>query len=225
MTQPPTYVDFVEFRSHGNPCLKPFADLLRRKTPTDLQPNFFWIDFSKGHHGEASQITQATLQEVLHEVERVKTGTGSTIPSTPLSPLQRILIVEDINVDTIVGLGSVLDVDPLFFANYMLTDFGDIESAPLPPLSALVPSGFAERDCIHIHYQQIIDVTTPATEDIEVYKLKSSGNVQRAVRCPPSLSGVQPAIMRGCCSAKLQRFHGGSWLCECFSSLQNPPVR
>lgn len=49
MSQAPSYIDFAEFRSKSNPCLKALADLLKRdvSSPTSRKPTIFWIDFLK----------------------------------------------------------------------------------------------------------------------------------------------------------------------------------
>lgn len=226
MTKPLTYVDFVEYRSNRNPCLKPLADLLKsghKSTTIRTKPNFFWIDFTKTHL-DGVLNTRTTLEAVVRDILQLKQRVKSQ-PSAAASEFRRILIVEDINVDSITQIGSNLDVDPMFFAHYMLTDFGDIEKGPAPASSSLVPSSFVERDSIHVHYQQMIDITAQNQTKPRIYKYKSPGNVPRAVRCLPSLSGgVQPAIMRGCCSAILKRFEPGSWICGCPSLITYPAL-
>lgn len=226
MTKPLTYVDFVAYRSNRNPCLKPLVDLLKnghKSTTIRTKPNFFWIDFAKTHL-DGVPNTPTTLEAVVRDILQLKQRVKSP-PSAAAPDFRRILIVEDIDVDSITQIGSNLDVDPMFFAHYMLTDFGDIEKAPAPASSSLVPSSFVERDSIHIHYQQMIEITAQNQMTPGIYKYKSPGNVPRAVRCLPSLSGgVQPAIMRGCCSAILKRFEPGSWLCWYPSIITYPTV-
>lgn len=213
MTDPLKYVEFVEYRSQRNPCLKPVVDLLKngqKSTKIRIKPNFVWIDYTQNHLNRPNE-TKTTLEAVVRDIRQMKQSVNSQ-----LSPdFRRILIVEDIDVDSIIKLGSNLDLDPVFFAHYLLTDFGDIEKAPAPASSSLLPSSLIERDSIHMHYQQIIEIAVPNQKSSRVYKYKTPGNVQRAVRCLPPLSGgVQPAIMRGCCSTILKQFNAGSWLCK-----------
>lgn len=213
MSQAPPYIDFAEFRSKRNPCLKPLADLLKRdvSSPTLRKPTIFWINFLQ-ENGYDTAYAPTHLQEVLHEVEQAKKRSKSARKSTQ-PPLRRIAIIEDIDHQSITALGSSLDIDPEIFANYILTDFGNIETVPAPPSLSLLPSHSIAKDSIHIHYQQIVQITNNPN-DLTVYKFNSPGNIQRAIRCLPILSGIQPAIMRGCCSSMLKRFEDGSWLCE-----------
>lgn len=213
MTDPLRYVEFVEYRSQRNPCLKPLVDLLKngqKSTKIRTKPNFVWIDYTQKHMNRPNH-TKTTLETVVSDVHQIK----QSVSSPPSPDFRRILIVEDIDVDSIIKLGSNLDLDPVFFAHYLLTDFGDIEKAPAPASSSLLPSSLIERDSIHMHYQQIIDIAVQKQTSSRIYKYKTPGNVRRAVRCLPSLSdGVQPAIMRGCCSTTLKQFNAGSWLCK-----------
>jgi hypothetical protein len=64
----------------------------------------------------------------------------------------RVLLVEDIRPYSISLLGETLDVDLVFFADYITTDFQDIKKAPPPPSHALSLSQIAERGYLYVYY-------------------------------------------------------------------------
>jgi hypothetical protein len=123
------------------------------------------------------------------------------------------LIVENIQHHLISLLGEILDVDPIFFAGHVTTDFKDIEEAPLPPSLALFPSRIAEKGYLHLHYQQLLDLGSADAFKSSPYSLKSDSNVPRNVRRLPYLSGRQLAFSRACCSILVKDFRD-SWICK-----------
>ncbi|KAM7182567.1 hypothetical protein V8F33_014213, partial [Rhypophila sp. PSN 637] len=109
-------------------------------------------------------------------------------------------------------LGEILDVDPIFFAGHVTTDFKDIEKAPAPPSLALFPSQIAERGYLHLHYQQVLDLGSADAFKFSSYSLKTESNIPRNVRRLPHLSDRQLALARACCSVLVKKVNS-SWIC------------
>jgi hypothetical protein len=110
-------------------------------------------------------------------------------------------------------LGETLDVDPVFFAGHVTTDFSDIEQAPPPPSLALFPSQAAEWGYLHIHYQQVLDLGSTDSFGGSAYALKTESNIPRNTRRLPPLSGRQFALARACCSV-LVKILDTAWICK-----------
>ncbi|RYP09067.1 hypothetical protein DL765_008589 [Monosporascus sp. GIB2] len=139
----PSYKDFVTTRSRTNPGIVGLAEHLGRAPsnestvilldyPQDGEPSFEPLGVSATDIGQLVQIPP-----IVHG---------------------RILFVENIQPRLISLLGESLDIDPVFFAGHITTDFEDIEKAPPPPFLALFPSQIAEKCHLHIHYQRVVDL-------------------------------------------------------------------
>ncbi|KAI1213574.1 uncharacterized protein F4807DRAFT_470863 [Annulohypoxylon truncatum] len=118
--------------------------------------------------------------------------------------MRRILCMEDIDSYSIEKLGTLLDINPLFFATYISTSFVGIDKSPSPPLIALFPSALASDDSLHLHYQRVINLPSFPGSSRNPYEFKSSGNILRSVRRLASLFGTHPGLVRSCCSILLK---------------------
>ena len=74
------------------------------------------------------------------------------------SSFGKIILIEDIQPQLISYLGETLGIDTLFFSGHSLTEFRNIETGPLPPSLASLPSQIAERGYLHIHYRRVMDL-------------------------------------------------------------------
>lgn len=216
-----SYADFVKWRAERNPCLQPLVEFLGNESHNHTRtPTIHSIDYTRGPSTKC-EIQQISLDKALRDVN---TSSSFISPMSQRSAntltLRRVVLVEDIDAHTIQTLGSRLNIDPLFFAHYMLTELEDIECAPPPPAIGSLPSTFVGKTSIHLHYQQILDQGQADPGSVKTYKFQSQGNVKRSARCTPSISGVQPAILRGCCSAILKHFDNG-WICTCPNPLRS----
>ncbi|KAK3322673.1 hypothetical protein B0H66DRAFT_212090 [Apodospora peruviana] len=192
-----SYVDLVQSRCQTNPCVSGLAEHLRCGSGT--ASTIVTLDYPQSGHPAPTPLTiaEADLTKLI--------STTSTIYG-------RILLVENIRPHLISLLGEILDVDPVFFAGHVTTDFKDFEKAPPPPSLALFPSQLAERGYLHLHYQQVLDLGSPDPFRSSSYSLKSDSNVPRNVRRLPRLSGRQLALARACCSVLVKKIKG-SWIC------------
>lgn len=193
-----SYRDWVQSRLQTNPCVTGLAEHL--ECGLGIASTIVALDYPQSGHPAPSPrtIAEADLAKLIH--------TTSTIHG-------RILLVENIRPHLISLLGEMLDIDPVFFAGHITTDFKDIEREPPPPSLALFPSQVAERGYLHIHYQQVLDLGSADTFRFSAYSLKSDSNVPRNVRRLPHLSGRQLALARACCSILMKKIKG-SWICK-----------
>lgn len=223
MAAPTSYFDFTKWRADRNPCLQPFVEFLKNGSQDPKRGSTIYsIDYAQNPSTQV-EIRRTSLDEVLQHVKPSLLGT-TVQRLASASTLRRMVLVEDIDVSTIQTLGSRLDIDPLFFAHYIFTELQDITSSPPPPALVSLPSTFMDKSSIHLHYQQILDLGQADPEAVGTYKFQTQGNVKRSVRCTPSISRMQPAILRGCCSAFLKHLDNG-WICSFSNPLQRPARR
>jgi hypothetical protein len=205
-----TYLDFTRWRSEKNPCLKPLVEFLGKETSSGPPSTIHSVDYTQSPASEV-QISSLPLEQLLKDVDT--SASAAVAQRQDCRPLfRRVVLVEDIDAPTMHTLGTHFDIDPLFFAHYMFTELKDIESSPPPPALGSLPSTFISKASIHLHYQQILNLRRADSETDSTYKFQAQGNVKRSARCTPSISGTQPVILRGCCSAMLKHYDKG-WIC------------
>lgn len=193
-----SYRDFVYSRCQTNPCVTGLADYLR--CGPGAASTIVTLDYPRGGQSAPTPLTVA-------EADLAK-----LVDTTSVSHV-RVLLVENIRPHLISVLGEILDIDPVFFAGHITTDFKDIEKAPPPPSLALFPSQIAEKGYLHLHYQQVLDLGSVDAFKSTSYSLKSDSNVPRNIRRLPYLSGRQLALARACCSILVKEIKG-SWICK-----------
>ena len=194
----PSYREFVNFRSRTNPCVADLAQHLGRGPGNASTIVILEYSCDRQSPPNPLRVTEADLAKL---VDVTSTACG------------RVLFVENLRPQLISLLGETLDVDPIFFAGHITTDFEDIEKAPPPPSLAFCPSQIAEKGYLHIHYQQAIYLGSADTFRGSEYALKTDSNIPRNVRRLPHLSGQQLALARACCSVLVKRLKS-SWICK-----------
>ncbi|KAF4997011.1 hypothetical protein FGRMN_4151 [Fusarium graminum] len=193
----PSYADFVRLRTRGNPCLQGLSQYLDK--PGCSESRIVLIDCP---HNE--------LEHRLPELQLVTAKDCMVLATTTPPKFNRLLLIEDISPDLIIRLGEVFDIDPLFFADYVCTDFQDLEKKPPPPSLAILPSLISTRPYLHLHYQQILDLGDPDAFAESSYALKTDSNISRNVRRLAPLSNRQLALARASCSIFLKRTESSS---------------
>lgn len=195
------YRDFVDFRQQRNPCVGGLSSFLATYRLPEDSCKIYIADLNP----ESSTDVSTQRLKMVHTGELP----SALDPSQPGRP--RVIIIEDLHPSVLQILGSKLDIDPLFFADYVLTKFENLESAPAPPSVALTPSQIrSQGSWFHIHYQQVIDLGQESAAHFP-WVLNTLANVPRAVRRLPLLQGRQLGIVRGCCSI-LTKHLNQSWL-------------
>lgn len=193
-----SYADSVRLRSLQNPCLGGLARYMEHvpKVDSTIRLLEYNVDGTV-----PSGVTPFDQRQLLRMIEGQKHVTG------------RVLLIENLRSDVISCLGEHLDVDPIFFAEYITTDYQGIDKGPPPPSLAFCPSQIIERGHVSIHYQHIIDLGDTGYQTNPGYDLHTDHNVPRNIRRLPSLSGRQLALSRACCSILLKR-RGNTWYSE-----------
>ncbi|KAI7778306.1 hypothetical protein LA080_002415 [Diaporthe eres] len=142
-----SFADSVRRRSLQNPCLGALIEHMKHAPNANSTIQLLEYAADGQVPPRLDQFDQRGLP-LLFESPHQATG--------------RVLLIENLRPDVINYLGEHLDVDPLFFADYVNTDFQGIDKAPPPPSLAFCPSQIVERGHVHIHYQQVIDLGHPA---------------------------------------------------------------
>lgn len=186
-----SYADSVRLRCLQNPCLGGLVMHMRHAPKVDCTLRLLEFDVDGNLLSGLTQFDQKELPRLFEDVRQATRA--------------RILLIENLRPDVINCLGKYLDLDPMFFADYITTDFQGIDKAPPPPSLAFCPSQIVERDHVHIHYQQVIDLGNTGYHKSPEYGLRTEHNVPRNIRRLPPLSGRQLALSRGCCSILVKR--------------------
>lgn len=201
-----SFADSITRRSIQNPCLVALVEHMKHAPKGDSTIQLLEYAADGTLLPRLDQFDQRGLPRLFE---------------SPQQAIGRILLIENLRPDVISCLGEHLDVDPLFFADYITTDFQGIDKAPPPPSLAFCPSQIIERGHIHIHYQQVIDLESPGYHRNPEYGLHTEHNVPRNIRQLPSLSGRQLALSRACCSILVKRLDN-TWYSESPCAEQSP---
>lgn len=192
-----SYADFVRRQSIQNPCLGGLGMHMKQAPKVDSTIRLIEYDFDGTVPSSSAQLDQRELPRLFEGAEQMRA-------------IGRVLLIENLRPDVISCLGEHLDLDPMFFADHITTDFQGIEKAPPPPALAFCPSQIVQRSHVHIHFQQVIDLGNTGYHKNSEYALHTAHNVPRNIRRLPSLSGRQLALSRACCSILVKR-HGRTW--------------
>lgn len=118
----------------------------------------------------------------------------------------RLLIVEDLSSDVVETLGSLLNIDPLFFASHI--DTFQVDIATPRPSTATLQSTIRSRNFLNLHYHRLIEFENPAAKKT----LLRDMNIPRKVKILPQLKGTHVGLARHCCSALKTEGRDGLWL-------------
>ncbi|KAF9762319.1 hypothetical protein IL306_003466, partial [Fusarium sp. DS 682] len=112
----PTYLDYVTARARTNPCISGLEKYFtqRAKFPSKIA----YFDLTSKPQTSPVVVEESDFANVLRP---------------PVQRTTRLILIEDITTQLILQLGQALDIDPMFFAEYVDSSFADIEKAPLPP--------------------------------------------------------------------------------------------
>lgn len=181
-----TYLEFVRFRAKANPCISGLYEHLQRESRAASR--VVYLDY---RHNEPSQLEPEPVSAMEDDLVYLVEG---VTPSTT-----RFLFVENITSTMVSLLGEALDIDPLFFADYVNSRFDSIRKAAAPPSYATLPSLIGKRNHIHLHHYQFVALGGSDGSNVP-YALTTGSNVPRNVRRLAPISGRQLALARACCS-------------------------
>lgn len=201
-----SYETLIRHRVDINPCLASFQMFLRKPQIHAKPCEISIIDYNR----DGSQISSARTQEWKGEIDSI------SLTSISEQICGRLLIIEDISASMISSLGTRLNIDPMFFANYISTEFHNLEDKPPPPSLALFPSYWSSRsDMFHLQYQRVVDLGKGTIYN-QTVATKTLGNVPRNVRRLPGLQRRHIGIARGCCSVWMKKIVN-TWICTTLS--------
>lgn len=181
-----TYLEFVRFRAKANPCISGLYEHLKRESRAASR--VVYLDY---RHNEPSQLEPEPVSAMEDDLVYLVEG---VTPSTT-----RFLFVENITSTMVSQLGEALDIDPLFFADYVDSRFDGIRKAAPPPSYSTLPSLIGKRNHIHLHHYQFVALGGSDGSNAP-YALTTGSNVPRNVRRLAPISGRQLALARACCS-------------------------
>ena len=118
----------------------------------------------------------------------------------------RLLIVEDVSNDIVETLGSLLNIDPFFFASHI--DTAQIDIATTRPSIATLPSTRRSQNFLNLHYHRVLEF-----ENLESKQtLLRDMNVPRKVKILPQFKGTNIGLAQHCCSILKTEGKDGLWL-------------
>ncbi|CVK99025.1 uncharacterized protein FPRN_03884 [Fusarium proliferatum] len=201
----PSYRSFVEYRARANPCISRLSNYL--KIECVGQSKVTYLDYSnQSLEPRRIDVCEDKIAQLL---------------KISASVLTRFIFVENVSPGVMMLLGEKLDIDPLFFADYIHAAFANPESKSPPPSTATLPSSIATRDHIHLHCQKVIALQGTDDELKKApYDLKTTSNVPRHVRRLVTLPGRRLALVQTCCSFLVRKI-GDVQICL---FLLDPPV-
>ncbi|PCD37258.1 hypothetical protein AU210_005761 [Fusarium oxysporum f. sp. radicis-cucumerinum] len=181
----PSYRNFVEYRARANPCVSRLSNYLQHECVGESKVTY--LDYTnQSLEPRRIDVPEDELSRLLNMSPSVST---------------RFVFVENISPGLMILLGEKLDIDPLFFADYIHTAFANLEKTSPPPSLATLPSSIATRDHIHLHCQKVIALEVTDDELKKApYDLKTRSNVPRHVRRLVTLPGRRLALVQTCCS-------------------------
>jgi len=196
-----SYKTFIAARTDRNPCLQDLSDLLSKETtsqPSQHACRAVCIEFFTGSRPPNSQsLDFSSLASLLSNHRKNSDGCCG-----------RILIIEDLSKDVVEMLGSMLNIDPLFFASHI--DTHQINMATKRPSVATLPSTARSQNFLNLHYHRVIQFENPMPRQT----LLRSMNLRRKVKVLPHTEGITIGIVRHCCSVLETVGLDGLWLGE-----------
>ena len=191
-----SYKDYVQLRARLSPCINGLERYLQQ--PSTRSSNVVYIDYP-------ARQSSPEIQPIRAEHDKITNLIDTLPPATT-----RLILIEDISPQLTSLLGNALEIDPIFFADYVNTTFENIELVPPPPSLAILPSLLTQRGYLHLHYQQVLDLGEAEIFKSAAYALKTDANITRNIRRLVPLSGKQLALARATCSLFTKLFRNSS---------------
>jgi hypothetical protein len=116
------------------------------------------------------------------------------------------LIIEDLSANMIEMLGSVLNIDPFFFASHIDVSYNEMGMKRASVVT--LPSKLRCRRSINLHYHHVLEFKNPPPRG----KLFQVLNVPREVKTSRPINDVHIGLARQCCSIVQTVGKDGLWL-------------
>lgn len=197
-----SYKSFVAERTQQNPHLQNLLEFLQKDTLSQRACRIACLDFSSGNSSPSRRnLSPESLESLLSNEVKGDDLCG------------RLLIVEDVANVVVETLGSLLNIDPLFFASHMDTSEIDIKKARLQ--TAILPSTRRSQNFLNLQYHRVIEFENLESEQT----VSRDMNVSRKVKMLPPLKGTNIGLARHCCSIVKTKGKDGLWLGRTASSI------
>ncbi|UPK99900.1 hypothetical protein LCI18_010835 [Fusarium solani-melongenae] len=180
-----SYLDFVRFRAKANLCIASLHEHLQHESRAASK--IVYLDYRHNESSKFFEPVSAVQDDLVRLVEEVA-------PSST-----RFLLVENVTSAIVSTLGEALDIDPLFFADYIDSPLLKFRKAMPPSSLATLPSLVVTRDHIHLHHYQFVTLSS-SHGSIIPYALMTGSNIPRKVRQLAPISGRQLFLAWACCS-------------------------
>lgn len=191
-----SYKSFVAARTQQTSCLRNLLAFLQNDTVSQHPCRVICVDFSSAY-GPPSRRS-LDLDDLTLLLRKTSNEKGDIYG--------RLLIVEDLSNDVVETLGSLLDIDPLFFASHI--DIFQDDIATTRPSTATLLSTMRSQNFLTLPYHRVIEF-----ENLESNQgLLRDMNVPRKVAVLPRLKGVNVGLARHCCSILRSESKDGLWL-------------
>lgn len=191
-----SYRSFVAARTQWNPCLKNLSEFLQDKTASQHTCHITSMEFSSASGPPSRRILDL---DSLAQLLRNTAKEGNDLCG-------RLLIVEDLSNHVLETLGSLLNIDPLFFASHI--DTFQIDIATTRPSTVTLPSTTRSQDFLNLHYHRVIEFEELESKQV----LHRDMNVPRKVKILPRPKGYNIGLARHCCSILKTEGKDGLWL-------------
>lgn len=192
-----TYQAYIAARTLRNPCLHNLSKFLTDDSKSRRDCRISCLEFSSESRVPSSRNLDL---ESLANLLLNQTKQNSDLRG-------RVLIIEDLSKEIIQMLGSVLNIDPFFFASHI--DVPRPEIRTTRPYMATLPSAVKSQNFINLHYHRVFEFQHRPKEPF----LRDM-NVPRKVKPLPSIKDVNIGLARHCCSIMRTIGKDGLWLGE-----------
>lgn len=191
-----SYRSFVAAQTQWNPCLRNLSEFLHDSNSSQHTCHITSLEFPSASGLPSRQkVDPNSLPLMLRGTAKDRDNRCG-----------RLLIVEDLSKDVVETLGSLLNIDPLFFASHI--DTFKVDIATTRPSTVTLPSTMRSQNFLNVHYHRVIEF-----ENLESKKvLLRDMNVPRKVKILPPLQGLTVGLARHCFSVLKTKGKDGLWL-------------
>lgn len=190
-----SYKSFVAERSQQDPHLGDLREFLQKDATSQHACRIACLDFfSADGPPRRRNLSRESLKSIVCDKPEADNLCG------------RLLIVEDVSSDVVETLGSLLNIDPLFFASHMDTAEVDIKKTRLQ--TAILPSTRMSHNFLNLQYHRVIEFGN-LNSDQTIFR---NMNLSRKVKILSQFKGVNVGLARHCCSIMRTQGNHGLWI-------------
>ena len=191
-----SYKSFVAARTQWNPCLKNLSEFLHQEAAGQHTCRITSLEFSSASDSPSRRsLDLDNLAPMLCKTAKERDDICG-----------RLLIVEDLSNHVLETLGSLLEIDPLFFASHV--DTFQIDMATTRPSTVTLPSTTQSQNFLNLHYHRVVEFENLESKQV----LHRDMNVPRKVKMLPRPKGSNIGLVRHCCSILRTEGKDGLWL-------------